>query len=192
MRFRLHDFEPASRANGPGLRAVVWFQGCTLGCAGCFNPATQDPSGGEDADTQTLADQIAALRGIDGVSISGGEPFQQLEALADLVRRVRATPLGILVFSGYAIDHIRRMPLGPDILSGIDVLVDGPYVEAQHAGRNLLGSTNQRIHILAARSTLADLATVAQREVIIHRDGSITLSGIGRPVHPITSSGNSS
>ena len=58
MKIRLHAFESASRANGPGLRAVVWFQGCTLGCPGCFNPGTHNASGGYDSDTDTLAAEI--------------------------------------------------------------------------------------------------------------------------------------
>ena len=74
MRFQLHAFEPASRANGPGLRAVVWFQGCTLGCPGCFNPATHASHGGATADTVSLANEILlAGEPIEGVSISGGD-----------------------------------------------------------------------------------------------------------------------
>ncbi|MFH1265139.1 MAG: 4Fe-4S single cluster domain-containing protein, partial [Planctomycetota bacterium] len=84
MKIRLHAFEPASRANGPGLRAVVWFQGCTLRCPGCFNPGTHNPLSGHESDTATLAAEILAIRRkIEGVSVSGGEPFQQPEALLD-------------------------------------------------------------------------------------------------------------
>lgn len=60
MRARLHAIEPHSRANGPGLRTVVWFQGCTLRCPGCFNPETHDPGDGCEADTETVAEEILA------------------------------------------------------------------------------------------------------------------------------------
>ena len=157
---------------------MVWFQGCTLGCPGCFNPATHDPAGGYAADTATLAAGIAALTGIEGVSISGGEPFQQPEALADLTARLRNTALSVLVFSGYKLEAIEKMPLGPAILSSLDVLVDGPYLQSRHLGRGLLGSSNQRIHFLTPRYTPADFQNLPRGEIILHRDGSITLSGV--------------
>jgi anaerobic ribonucleoside-triphosphate reductase activating protein len=101
MKFRLHALEPFSRANGPGLRAVVWFQGCTLGCPGCFNLATHDSQAGRHADTESLAAEILALgTRIEGISISGGEPFQQPEALLDLLSRLTNSHLSRLVFSG--------------------------------------------------------------------------------------------
>jgi len=178
MTARLHAVEFASRANGPGLRAVVWFQGCTLACPGCFNPRTHDPGGGYEMDIRSLAEALAASRAIEGVSVSGGEPFQQPEALADLVRRLRATPLGILIFSGYTLERIRTIPRGPAILDCIDVLVAGPYIQALHSGQGLVGSANQRIHLLTGRYTLAGFASLPRREVILHRDGTLTLSGI--------------
>ncbi|MBI1748715.1 MAG: radical SAM protein [Acidobacteria bacterium] len=178
MKFRMHALEPASRANGPGLRAVVWFQGCTLHCARCFNPGTHDLDAGLEADTEAVVQNILAVRGIEGLSISGGEPFQQPEALEDLVRLVRQTPLSLLVFSGYPLKHIRAMPRGPAILARIDVLVAGPYIEAQHWGRGLLGSTNQQLHLLTNRYQLGDFQSIPAREVIIHVDGSVTLTGI--------------
>ncbi len=122
MKFRPHAFERVSRANGPGLRAVVWFQGCTLGCPGCFNPATDDPQGGCDSDTETLAAEISTLATrLEGISISCGEPFQQPEAPLDLLRRLADWHLSRLVFSGYSLPEIDRLPLGPSILRHIDV-----------------------------------------------------------------------
>lgn len=178
MKVRLHSLEMASRANGPGLRSVVWFQGCTLGCLGCFNPTTHDPAAGFETETEAVVQGILGTRGIDGVSISGGEPFQQPEALADLVLRLRQTPLSILVFSGYPLKHIRTMPGGSDILTCIDVLVAGPYVATRHSGRGLIGSTNQQLHLLTDRYRPADFEAVPVREVILHRDGTVTLTGI--------------
>ena len=178
MRLRLHALEPASRANGPGLRAVVWFQGCTLGCPGCFNPATHPSAGGFETDTQALANNIVSAPGIEGVTISGGEPFQQPDALAALVRQLRETALSILVFSGYTREKICTMPQGPSILGSIDVLIAGPYLAAKHHGRGLLGSVNQHIHLLTTRYQPGDFTALPNREVILHRDGSITLSGI--------------
>lgn len=177
--FRVHAFEPGSRANGPGLRAVVWYQGCTLACPDCFNPATHDPAGGRDVDTAALAADILDLRpGIEGVSISGGEPFQQPEALLDLLKRLDGSGLSRLVFSGYDLREIEAMPLGPAILFHADVVIAGRYVAARRLARGLLGSANQSVHLLSGRYSAADFAGAPGREAIIHRNGSITLSGI--------------
>lgn len=179
MKIRLHAIEPASRANGPGLRAVVWLQGCTLGCPGCFNPATHDPQGGFDHDTEQLANELLSQQdGIEGVSFSGGEPFQQPDALLDLLGRLSATKLSRLVFTGYAIDEIRGFRLGPAILEHVDVVIAGRYVASQRTAHGLLGSSNQQIHLLSERYGIAELEATPINELILRRDGSITSTGI--------------
>jgi len=181
MNLRIHAVEPASLANGPGLRAVVWFQGCTLGCPGCFNPATHNASAGGDVDTGVLAATFLGISEIAGINLSGGEPFQQPEALLDLLTRLEGSPLSIVCFSGYTLAEIQTMPLGPRILSRLDVLIAGRYLHAQHLGVGLLGSANQRIHLLSKRYAPSDFTRLPAGEAIIHRDGSITLSGIHPP-----------
>jgi len=179
MILRLHAFQSYSRSNGPGLRAVVWFQGCTLGCPGCFNPATHAAQAGYLADTEALAAQILALRpDIEGLSISGGEPFQQPEALLDLLQRLDGSGLGCLVFSGYTLEEILAQPLGRETLAHCDVLIAGRYVAREREAVGLLGSANQTLHFLTGRYTPEDLASVPPREVILHPDGSVTSSGI--------------
>jgi len=184
MNLRLHAYEPCSRANGPGRRAVVWFQGCTLNCPGCFNPATHDPAGGYAYDTEQLAADILALGDrIEGVSFSGGESLQQPQALLDLLQRLAASPLSTLLFSGYTLPEIAAMPLGPESLSHIDVLIAGRFNVLMPCGKGLMSSANQQVHLLSSRYTSRDLARVPTRELIIHQDGSLTGSGI-RPWRP--------
>ena len=98
----LHALVEASRANGPGRRAVLWTQGCSLGCAGCFNPQTHSFSG-EPVAVDKLFECLAAMADhLEGITVSGGEPLQQPRALLALLKRVRAeTPLSIIVFTGY-------------------------------------------------------------------------------------------
>ena len=181
---RLHAFVPASRANGPGLRAVVWFQGCTIGCPGCFNPDTHSSAAGvgESVEPDGVWERIRAAAGsaggIEGVSFSGGEPFQQPDALLDLVERSVDANLSVVIFSGYTRCAIEAMPLGAAILGRTDVLIAGPYRREEHAGIGLLGSANQRIHFLTGRYSPADFAAVPTAEVVLHRDGTVTLSGI--------------
>jgi anaerobic ribonucleoside-triphosphate reductase activating protein len=126
---------------------------------------------------------LSGAPGIEGVSISGGEPFQQPEALLDLVRRIRRTPLSVLVFPGYTIDATRALPLDPETLASIDVFIAGPYRRSRRAGRELLGSANQRIHLLPSRYAPVTFATVPGYEVILHRDRTVTLSAIA--VNPL-------
>ena len=179
MKIRLHALEHASRANGPGLRAVVWLQGCPLRCPGCFNPKTHDPHGGYPSDTEALASGIlSAADAIDGISVSGGEPFQQPDALLDLLERLSHSDLSRLVFTGYTLPEVHDLPLGSQILSHVDVLVAGRYVAAQHLGGGLLGSANQQIHLLTSRHTQADFPDLPTREIILHADGTLTLTGI--------------
>lgn len=180
MNMQLHAFEPASRSNGPGLRAVVWFQGCTLGCPGCFNPGAHDPDGGQTCDTEDLVRRIVeANQTVEGVSISGGEPFQQPEALLHLLQRLKEYGLSTLVFTGFTLDEAKALPLGPQILACVDVLIAGRYVQTEHVGSGLLGSANQRIHCLTSRYRPSDFAGIPASEIILHRDGSITLTGVG-------------
>src|SRR5258706_14960618 len=101
VHVRIHATEARSRANGPGARFVVWMQGCTLGCPGCFNPTTHDAGGGREVDVADLAAELAATANIEGLTLSGGEPLQQPDAAAALLAAARALGLSTLVFSGY-------------------------------------------------------------------------------------------
>ncbi len=180
-RLRLHAYLPHSRANGPGVRAAVWVQGCSLGCAGCFNPDTHDATGpAEELTVDALVDRLVALGdGIEGLTVSGGEPFQQPAALLALARDLRTrTSLSLIVFSGHAIDEIRAMPLGPDTLGLIDVLIDGRYVSGERRARGLRGSHNQRIWCLTDRYREAEIEATPEAEVHIGADGTVTISGV--------------
>lgn len=183
---RLHGTLEASRANGPGLRSVVWFQGCTLGCRGCFNPETHGSAAGWPHSVAALVDELAALEGtITGVTISGGEPFQQPQALRALVSGLRArTGLSILLFSGYRREEIEALPHGAGILECIDVLVAGRYLPSRHLGEGLLGSANQEVHLLTGRYCHGDLAATPPGEVVIDTAGRVTVTGVLPPAFP--------
>lgn len=125
---RVHALQKKSRANGPGCRAVIWVQGCPFACPGCFNPHAGNVHGGFDMPVEDLLDWAFSLNGVEGISISGGEPTAQLFSLAPLLNHLRSkSDLSILLFSGRTIEEIRKLPLGPSMLAAIDVLIDGPY-----------------------------------------------------------------
>ena len=182
-QINVHGTLPRSRANGPGERMVIWLQGCALGCRGCFNPATHAFAPASVMPVSTLlADITSAARELDGVSVSGGEPFAQPQALRDLLRGVKEdTGLSVLVFSGYNLAEIERHPLRARVLPFIDVLVAGRFVEARRVGHGLIGSANQRIHRLSDRYQLADLESVPEAEVQIDAAGKITATGVAPP-----------
>ena len=90
MGIRIHEYLRGSCANGPGTRTVVWFQGCTLNCHGCFNPRTHDPEGGKLITSDELCGQLLSPGApCDGITVSGGEPFQQPEGLLALLKSLR-------------------------------------------------------------------------------------------------------
>ena len=107
MTLRVHSQLESSQVNGPGCRAVIWVQGCSLGCAECWNKSSHSHSGGHEVKIQVLVDSIETqwLAGtISGLTISGGEPLEQAPALVTLleaVRKVRPS-ISIGLFSGYA------------------------------------------------------------------------------------------
>jgi len=183
---RIHAIEPKSRANGPGTRFVVWFQGCTLGCPGCFNPATHAgvPGPGTPGTPDTPIPELAAAMaaacasGTTGLSLSGGEPLQQPEAARALLDAARALGLSTLAFSGYTIDEIRELPGGPDVLARLDVLIDGRYVAGDRLATGLRGSANQRIHLLTDRHSLAEVEATPVAEIRIGPGGEVILTGV--------------
>jgi anaerobic ribonucleoside-triphosphate reductase activating protein len=179
---RLHRLEPASRANGPGLRAVIWVQGCALGCPGCFNPETHPMRGGEIWPVDKLAERIIELSEIhklEGLTISGGEPLHQHRALARLLQVIRGkTNLSILVFTGYDWEELKRLKGIDSFLDHVDVLIAGRYVASRRLAEGLIGSSNKVARFLTSRYTPADLEAVPQAEIIVNPDGEIILSGI--------------
>ena len=174
---RVAGFEAKSRANGPGARFVVWLQGCTLGCPGCFNAHTHDAAGGREITLDELVAAMAAS-GAEGLSLSGGEPLQQPEAARQLLDAARALGMSTLAFSGYTIDEIRALPGGPEVLARLDVLIDGRYVARERLATGMRGSANQRIQLLTERYTRADVEATPVAEIRIGKDGQLTLTGV--------------
>ncbi len=179
-RLRVHAVLENSQANGPGRRAVIWLQGCSLGCPGCFNPQTHPAQGGEWVEVDELANRLATWQdNLEGLTISGGEPLQQTKALGALLRSVRRqTSLSVIVFTGFEEAELHRQPGIGDLLACVDVLISGRYRAEQRMARGLLGSANKRLLFLSGRYTPADFADLPEAELIIGVDGQVTFSGI--------------
>lgn len=142
---------------GPGNRMVIWFQGCSFACPGCVSPEFQLTGAGEPMRVDLLIDGFCQAPQLDGVTISGGEPFQQASGLAFLVQgiRLKRPDTSIIVYSGYTLDQLRKRAIYENhifsILSVIDVLIDGLYEHSLNDSRGLRGSCNQTVHFLSER-----------------------------------------
>ncbi len=153
---RVHQLGRHIHVLGPGTRFCIWTQGCMQRCPGCLAPEAQPLESGYLMSIKELAHTIIDDRQLDGITISGGEPFLQAEALIELLDMVHAErDLGVIVYTGYLFEEIQTnfLPGAAALLSRIDLLIDGPYIEALNDNGALRGSSNQRILPLTDRYT---------------------------------------
>ena len=152
---RVSHYERSTRVLGPGNRFAVWFQGCEKNCLGCINPEGRNRSGGYEIEVEKLFKIIVTTPNIQGVTISGGEPFLQFSGLKELIYLIKAyTQLDIMVFSGYTYNDIRNKYADRKIqkfFSLIDIFVDGEYVEALNDNQMFRGSSNQNIYFFTKK-----------------------------------------
>ena len=141
MNVTVAGIEKGSMANGPGIRNVIFFQGCPHHCPGCHNPETWAIFGGVGRDIEEVLREV--LEPNVDITISGGEPFLQIECLQYICKRCKEVGKNVWVFTGYTIEQIQRDV--PYTLKYIDVIVDGKYDESQRDLSKFKGSKNQRI-----------------------------------------------
>jgi anaerobic ribonucleoside-triphosphate reductase activating protein len=172
----------ASSVNGPGSRAVIWVQGCMRECPGCFNPDSWDFEINQLISIDKLAEKILADSRNQGVTFSGGEPFWQAPALAQLARQLKAAGLNIMSFSGFTLEQLQSdyAPAGAkDLLAQLDILIDGAYIEslAINAPDSPVSSSNQRVRIF--NPALSDQINWASDQIEVHifKDGSRLVTG---------------
>ncbi|MBQ4563987.1 MAG: radical SAM protein [Lachnospiraceae bacterium] len=152
---RLHQVVFHTKVLGPGMRAAIWLQGCKRRCKGCMSPASRPLHGGTLAGISSVANAILSLEDIEGITVSGGEPFLQPEALCTLLGMIREkADLGVIIYTGYTHEQLRQMQNRyiDQILDELtDLLIDGEYVDELNDGKSLRGSSNQRILYLTDR-----------------------------------------
>jgi anaerobic ribonucleoside-triphosphate reductase activating protein len=176
-----------TEAEGPGRRLALWVQGCTIRCPGCCNPEMFTKVGGTDMTVDAVIERVSQAGPIEGVSILGGEPFEQAAQVAEVARRVRERGLTVMVYSGYTIAELRDRAMRDagvtDLLAQIDLLVDGRYDRdlaepPPPVGRRWLGSTNQVMHFLTAAYSADDERMRGANTVEVHwRDGKLVVNG---------------
>ena len=134
--------------DGPGMRFVCFVQGCPHHCPGCHNPDSHDPSGGTEMTTDEVIKQMLSNPLTDGLTLSGGEPFEQAESCLMLAKVAHEHELTVWCYTGYTYEHL--MAHGTEeqkaLLAEVDVLVDSPFILSERS-LNLMwrGSKNQRV-----------------------------------------------
>ena len=191
----LHALIPASRANGPGLRAVVFFQGCKVGCVGCWNHATHQFRGTE-ATIDVVAQEVLRSRQehrLEGITFSGGEPMQQADSLLRLIQclRQQAPELSFGMFSGYAEHELAkghywvwgdgsseqgRKRLWQEIRACLDFAILGRFNLAQPSNLPLRTSRNQVLRLFTDRYSPSDFSEQST-EINITDDGQVEITG---------------
>jgi anaerobic ribonucleoside-triphosphate reductase activating protein len=167
---------------GPGLRSVVWVQGCPFRCQGClaqdwlaFIPARQ-------VRPEALVDELLGNPYVTGLTFSGGEPMMQAAALARLVRLARKQrDLTVISYSGFTLEQLQHRPPAhgvADLLDQLDVLIDGQYRPALNDNQGLRGSSNQRVHHLSGRLAQFDFETAPRSVELRLEDGYYLMVGV--------------
>jgi anaerobic ribonucleoside-triphosphate reductase activating protein len=152
-----------SIVDGPGMRFVVFTQGCPHHCPGCHNPETHSFSGGYDCETDRILAEIAKNPLLKGLTLSGGEPFARPAELLPLVKAVRERGMDVICYTGYTFEELMAMseldPAVEELMRHIDILKDGRFIQEQRdLGLKFRGSRNQRL--LDMRKSLAEKSAV--------------------------------
>ena len=183
---QLYAVIPQTQSLGLGTRFAIWVQGCPFRCENCMTPNSLPLDAGQTIDLSQLTQWIIETPEIEGITISGGEPFLQAAGLSELIQRVQQErDLGVICYSGYTLEHLQRLGLRlssiRNFLTKIDALIDGQYVDHLNDGLSLRGSSNQKLHLLSSR--YSDLAFAQhQRTVEVHlQEQDIMLVGIPTP-----------
>lgn len=179
LTLRVHALLEHSYANGPGCRAVIWVQGCSIACPGCCNPGAQDRLGGREVPVSDILSWLLAIEGIEGITLSGGEPLQQRAGVLSLLRGIRAaSDLSVVLFTGHDWGHIENNAGLRQTVSLADLVIAGPYRQHRRLPSGLRASANQTLHLLGRRYAPADVGDVPDLEVVVFGNGALVETGI--------------
>ena len=175
MKLRVYNLIESTKVLGPFSRFALWVQGCPFRCKNCMTPDSIDLDGGIEISIEKLAEYILNFDN-EGITISGGEPFLQSEALYEMLKIIKSKKdLGVIIYTGYLFEEIRDNPL----IEFVDILIDGPYVDEWNDGIALRGSSNQRLIFLSNRyKEFEKLYYRKKREVEIIADVNLQIIGI--------------
>ena len=169
--------EETSLIYGPGIRFVIWTQGCSIHCKDCWNKDMWSFETKNKIPVTRLFNKILEVSNIEGVTILGGEPFDQYEELLDLVKLIRKTDLSIIVYTGYEINELKQTKQ-TEIFKYIDILITGRYISKYKTmNGGLIGSSNQKIVFFTNKYSEDNLIKVNESEISIDENGKIVIYG---------------
>lgn len=177
MQLRVAQMVNDTEAEGPGRRFALWVQGCSLRCPGCCNPEMfAADKGGSVLEVADVVTRVLSVPDLEGISVLGGEPFEQHEALAELCARVREAGLSVMIYTGYSLAELKARQVD---LSNVDLLVDGRFEQDKpDTRRRWIGSTNQTMHFLSPRYSKDDARFSTPNTVELRFvNGQLTING---------------
>lgn len=150
MKIKLFGTANDSIVDGPGIRYAVFTQGCPHNCEGCHNPGSHDPDGGYWEEIDNIINKIRKNPLLDGVTLSGGEPFMQARECAEIAKKVHDMGLNVITYTGFTFEELianaDKKNGFSELLKNTDILVDGRFVlEKRSVDLNFKGSSNQRL-----------------------------------------------
>lgn len=152
---KIHNIASCTTALGPGNRAAIWFQGCERRCKGCMSPNSRPLDGGATWEVEDLVNTVCSFKDIEGVTVSGGEPFLQSNALFELLSGIRKRrDLGVIIYTGNTIKQLKDMhdnTIDAIIYELADIIIDGEYIDELNDGGSLKGSSNQVVNFITDR-----------------------------------------
>lgn len=169
----LADAVVPSWVNGPGARAVLFVQGCSIRCPGCHNPHTWDTRPMYLREPSAVVQWYKSHVSLRGITLSGGEPFEQAAPLAQVCREVQELGGDVVAFSGFSYEELCSgvRPGTRELLAAVDLLIDGPFISTQRTLAPLRGSDNQRLIHLSSRITPEDLKGLPRCEWLGRENG---------------------
>ncbi|KMT21420.1 anaerobic ribonucleoside-triphosphate reductase activating protein [Clostridium cylindrosporum] len=145
MKVKLAGITKESLVDGPGIRYVIFSQGCNHNCKGCHNPSTHSFDKGKEFDVEEILQDILNRKHIDGVTFSGGDPFYQPEEFGYIAKRLREENIHIISYTGFKYENILDNYKMKELLENVDILIDGPFIENKKTFKMAFrGSENQR------------------------------------------------
>jgi len=173
---RLGDTLSSSQIYGPGNRFVIWVQGCSLECPGCWNKEFWTTESGYELEISKLISIISSTNEIEGITILGGEPLEQPEATLNLIQSVKRIGLTVMLYTGYEENEMTDLQL--ECIYASDIVIMGRYVASMRdTTLRWRGSSNQEIKILSEAYKDIEIEEKEEVEITIDTNGAISMAG---------------
>ncbi|MGL6113815.1 MAG: 4Fe-4S single cluster domain-containing protein [Cetobacterium sp.] len=186
MNINIYNIVKTTKVLGPGIRYAIWFQGCKRNCKGCLAPDSRRFDKKNPVEITTIITDIKNTPEIVGVTISGGEPFEQKDSLFKLLVEIKKLNLNTIVYTGYSLEDLAKKEENIKILQLIDLVIDGEYIEELDNNQPLRGSENQSLYYFSpvGEEMAKSIESLKEREIEIEiSNENIFFTGIPNDKH---------